>query len=203
MATKHLTNFPIPIGHISFFVVSLSMMMSCSSLKQQPLIPITDETTPEERMVMIAIEDFINIKKLFNQDSVFSIRYQDSVYHKVNWNESTRQWQRGPLYQGVKCVMIIGDDSTHFPPDWEKAFPHHYYLKKGKLFLWYGGNQRASNEVISILYQWGIIDPSLDWMTFIEDDAKKAVYYYFKSDGSYQFKKIITNTTGFEPPKGL
>jgi len=203
MTPPHLTNFHIRIGLISVFILSLCMMMSCSSLKQHSSPQFSEEVTSEERMVVIAIEDFMKNRRLAKQDSIFGVRYRDSVYHGMIWNDTIRQWEKGPLYQGVKCVSIIGENDTRFPPDWEKAFPHHYYLKGGKLFLWYGGKEKATQEVIDILYQWKIIDPSINWMEFTQDDAKKGVCYFFKSDGSYKYKKIITNKAGIEPPKGL
>lgn len=54
-----------------------------------------------------------------------------------------------------------------------------------------------------IMYQWQIIDPSLIWMEFSENDSKKTAYYFFKSDSSFHYKRRITNKTSFEPPKGL
>lgn len=203
MAIQHLIKFHIRNGGFISLSLFLFLTISCSSLNLRYSPPFPGAETPEERMVLIALEDFVNIKQLAKQDTIFSIRFQDSVFHRMIWNNETKQWQRGALYPGVKCVQIIGESDVRFPANWESAFPHHYFLHQGKLFLWYGGSYKTTQTIKDIMYQWKIIDPSLIWMEFSENDRKKAAYYFFKSDGSLHYKRKITNKTVFEPPKGL
>ncbi len=94
MRPPHLTIFHIRIGLISVFVLPLCVMMSCSSLKQQSSPLFSEDITIEERMVVIAIDDFMKNRKLAKQDSIFGVRYRDSVYHGMIWNDTTRQTVR-------------------------------------------------------------------------------------------------------------
>lgn len=200
---RNNTSSHIRISFSAGFVLLLCMTMSCSPWRRQASLPFPEAQSQEEQMVLIALEDFLTIRNLVKQDSFFYISFKDSVFHKGYMDKTSMSWRRGPLYPGVKCVEIIGDNECRYSPDWEAAFPSHYYLRRGKLFLWRDKTTRATKEVIDLLYQKGIIDPTLDWLEFSEDDSKKAAFYYFRSDGSYQYKRIITNEGIIEPPKGL
>nr|WP_321437746.1 hypothetical protein [uncultured Bacteroides sp.] len=80
----------------------------------------------------------------------------------------------------------------------DKTFPTNYFIRNGKLFLWYDPNKSISTELMSILIQYNHID-SL-WRKegnippYTIDDGKKGVLYYFCKKNLKNYKKTGSNT---------
>jgi hypothetical protein len=192
------------------YLSALAVIFSCSSLKKS--ITTTNENL-QETAIHNAILDFSTNCSLFKKDSVFTVNFSDSVFSKgifVQVDERTykdgrtHEWKRGSLYNGIVAVGIITSDYQYYYSEETKAkLPSRYIIKNGKLFYWWDDNYSVTEEIITVLWKYNLLQTDLIIPEFSIDDSQKGADYYFCKSDLSKYKRVITNIGlgYYEPPK--
>ena len=183
------------------YLSALLLMFSCSSLKKSI---ITAGENLQEAAIHNAILDFSTKCNMFKKDSVFSVRFNDSVFHKailVQVDEKsykdgrTHEWKRGSLYDGIVSVEIsVNVDYQYYYSEETKAkLPSRYIIKNDKLFYWWDDNYPVTEEMIAVLWRYNLLQTDLIIPEFTIDDSLKGADYYFCKNDLSKYKRVVTN----------
>ena len=189
---------------IVYFSVLL-LMFGCSSLKK---VMETEGENLQEVAIHNAILDFSKSCKLYERDSVFSIDFSDSVYNEaflVQVDEKTGKWERGSLYDGIVSVEINAFPAYqyYYSEETKSNLPSRYIIKDGKLFYWWDDNYPVTEEIITVLWKYNLLQTDLIIPDFSTNDNQKGVDYYFCKNDLSKYKKVINNIGlgYYKPPK--
>ena len=187
------------------------LMFGCSSLKKSM---ITTSENLQETAIHNAILDFSTNCNLFKKDSVFSVNFSDSVFNKgifVRVDERsykdgrTHEWKRGSLYDGIVSVEIGVNVNYqyYYSEETKTKLPSRYIIKNGKLFYWWDNNYPVTEEMITILWRYNLLQTDLIIPEFTIDDSLKGADYYFCKNNLSKYKRVITNIGlgYYKPPK--
>lgn len=180
-------------------------MSSCSSSKKAM---VTTGEDLQEATINNAILDFSQSCKLYKNDSVFNVNFEDSVFNSaslVQVDEKTNRWERGALYPGVVSVEISGNGNYqyYYSEETKTKLPSRYIIKDGKLFYWWDDNIPVTEEVIAVLRRYNLLQTYSIIPDFSIDDSKKGADYYFCKNDLSKYKRVITNVGigYYKPPK--
>ncbi len=161
-----------------FILFCLAVNNGCNNSK------ISSIQSDKKDHILIAISDFSNSNKLYNNYNVFRIwkyRFPDSKIICVSISRSNGK------------ILWSGDTSGIR----DKHIPSRYFEKGGKLFYWWDEAHGINDTTISILNKYGVLqDDDNGNVKLLEprnDDSQKAFHYYFCKDEFVGFKKVITN----------
>ncbi|WP_455584677.1 hypothetical protein [Bacteroides sp.] len=192
------------------YLLALLFVFGCSSPQKSM---ITTRENLRETAIHNAIGDFSSNCRLFKEDSVFSVNFKDSVFHKstlvqvdkrIYGDKRTHEWKRGALCDGIVGVEIGASDYLfYYSEETKETLPSRYVIKDGKLFYWWDGSCPVTEEIITILYKYNRLQTNLIIPEFSNDDNQKGVDYYFCKNNVSKYKRIITNIGMgyYEPPK--
>ena len=180
---------------LSLTIVSCSTTLS--SLK------VLHGSNTKELAILIAIDDFSQTS-LFKKDSVFSIKFHDTVYKKAIWvadEKGTYYPYTEGYYPELVAVTIIGEENKYYYNEKEnKIYPNRYVIFKGKLFCWYDKKYPKTDKIIEVLRAFNMLQSEDPW-SFTTDDSKKGADYYLYKNNLSKYKRIITNIAiGFYDP---
>ncbi|WP_147381184.1 hypothetical protein [Parabacteroides sp. AM08-6] len=194
-------------------IISLStffLLLGCSSIK----ISTTEiGTNLQEVAINNAVENFSTNCNLFKNDSVFSVNFEDSVFYKSTLIQAdktkykdgrTHQWERGDLYDGIVSVEIVGTRYKYYYSEETKdKLPTKYVIKNGKLFYWWDDNYPVTEEIITVLWKYNILQKDYIISEFLSDDSQKGAHYYFCKNDLSKYKRVVTNIGlgYYKPPK--
>jgi len=164
----------------------------------------------QENAIHNAILDFMHTKKLFSQDSVFSIHIEDPLYSRklVDVDERTSKWVRDKKYDDIIGISIVGDEEKIYHKEeieigsFDKR-PSRFVIKDNKLFYWYDDNYPLSQETVDVLNQYNKlqkIDSIADAELVFDDGKKGATYHFCRNDLSRYKKEITTIAMGYDVP---
>lgn len=135
--------------------------------------------------INIAIMDFLKKPKLYKKDTVFSI-----LIHTGAKNEDI-------------IVVAIGRNNTKLLITKDMTigskgkFPSKYLEKDGKLFFWWDDDIPLTNEALSVFKRYDLLQDDDNGRrtapSFIIDETKKGVHYYFCKNDISKYKRVITN----------
>ncbi len=161
-----------------------------------------------------AIADFSKKCKLYKQDSVFSVRYRDTVFKILSQqiNKYTSKSVRGPAFDGIAAVTILGRRYRFLMTKNDKIgskskLPSRVMEQQGKLFYWYDEDYPLTENALALLKKYNrLVDDQggrIIWLDNVTDDAKKGADYYFCRGDFSKYKKVITSAAMgyYEPPK--
>jgi hypothetical protein len=171
----------------------LIILISCNSIKHQLW-----SNGGHNETIQNTILDFTKKSPLFKKDSIFHIRYYDTLHRMVleNVDDYNSRWVKGKPYEKIIAVSIMGFDSKYFIDDSLKVakkehLPSRYSIRDGKLFIWDDENFLTTNETISVLEKFDLItnDYLFDGGVY---DAKKGVDYYFCRKDLSKYKRVTS-----------
>ena len=189
------------------------LLCGCVSLKKEM-------TQTGENMQAVAIHnaimDFSKSCKLYKNDSVFSVNFNDSVFNEavlVRDNEGTMQWKRGSLYRGIVSVEISASPEYKFlitsnTKVGSKGYlPSRHIIKEGKLFYWFDDSYPLTQEMLDLLWKYNLLQDDDSGLIIFPDnpinDSKKGADYYFCKNDLSKYKRVVTNIGlgYYKPPK--
>ena len=162
---------------IGVFVATISVLLS-------PISVLGQDSSFIDSCIHVAINDFAKSGRLL-----------DKVYEANVYLEDSE----------VIGISIFGLDNRYIanPKDkvdsLAKAFPTEYLEIDNRLFCWQVKTKPISEEMISKLTQYNMIDSTYwngfngDIPEFVVDDKKMATDYYFCRNNIRKFKKIKTS----------
>jgi len=183
------------------YLSALLLIFGCSSLKKSMIA--TGENL-QETAIHNAILDFSTNCNLFKKDSVFSVNFRDSVFHKAilervdekNYKDGrTHEWKRGSLYDGIVAVGILAFPGYqyYYSEETKAKLPSRYIIKDGKLFYWSDDNYPITEEMIAVLRRYNLLQTDLIIPEYGTDDSKKGADYYFCKNNLSKYKRLVTN----------
>ncbi len=100
-------------------------------------------------------------------------------------------------------VLVSTEDSIKFS---YRGFPTGYFENEGKLFYWHDSTRTVTNDLISALEKYNLIDTMIVNVYMPEstiDHSKKGMDYYFCKTNLLKYKKVKTNRAlgSYDPPK--
>lgn len=159
------------------FLITSTLVVGCSSLKAQ-----FNQTGDRNEAIQNAVLDFSSTK-LFIIDTVFSIKTGDI-------NENTLI-----VRIGKNNTKLLLTDSTKVGS--KGKLPSRYIEKDGKLFFWWDDEYPLTEETLSILQKYNLLQDDeggiIKFPDFVINDAQKAAHYYFCKNNLTRYKKVITN----------
>jgi hypothetical protein len=186
-------------------------MIDCSFLKP-PLTPTRENLQREnlqETVINNAISDFLIYNDFFKRDSVFKVNFKDSIfYESVNERnskaKSTHERKQDLLYDEIISVEIAACYYQHYYSEGSKGtLPSMYVVKDGKLFYWWDENYPVTEEIISILRKYNLLQTDLIIPDFSTNDDHKRKHYYFCKNDLSIYKRVITKVSlgNYKPPQ--
>ena len=161
------------------------VFFNCNLVKSQSI-----NTTLFDEAIKNAINDFSKTKA-YKKDRVFGITYKE-IRESILFISILEREENKYLYSITKPIE-------------ENILPSRYFEKDNKLFIWWDGNKKLSQEMFNVLKKYNMLkDDEGGWITFLDyamDDKKKATTYYFCKNDLKEFKRIITNISDINLPK--
>ena len=180
------------------------------------------KTSESNRDVAInnAILDFSNSCKLYKNDSVFSVSFEDSVFLLALDREASR-WYRDKFYEDMIFVSISAHRiSVPCEEHCDKflytakttvgskgILPSRYIEKGGKLFYWWDDDYPLTEEMLAILWKYNLLyddtEGLIGFPQFTINDSQKGAHYYFCKNDLSKYKRVVTNIGHgyYKPPK--
>jgi hypothetical protein len=189
------------------------LLCGCASLKKEM-------TQTGESMQAVAIHnailDFSNSCKLYKNDSVFSVNFNDSVFNEavlIRDNEGAMHWKRGSLYSSLVSVEISASPEYKFlitsntKVGYKGHLPSRHIIKDGKLFYWFDDSYPLTQEMLDLLWKYNLLQDDDGGLIISPDnpinDRQKCAHYYFCKSDLSKYKRVITNIGlgYYKPPK--
>jgi hypothetical protein len=167
-----------------------------------------------------AVLDFSNSCRLYRNDSVFSVSFEDSVFF-LALNYATGERYRDKFYEDRVLASIsahrmdesCGECCDRFLYTAETAagskgkLPSRHIEKDGKLFYWWDDDYPLTEEMLAILWKYDLLCDDTEGLTgipdFTTDDRLKGAHYYFCKNDLSKYKRVVTNIADgyYRPPK--
>jgi len=171
-----------------------------------------------------AILNFSNSCKLFKNDLVFSVSFEDTVF-LLALNLETAHRYREKFYEDLVLVSISAhricveceEDGLKFNDRFlytaettigsKGKLPSRHIEKGGKLFYWWDDDYPLTEEMLAILWKYDLLFDDTERLVVIPqfsiDDRLKGAHYYFCKNDLSKFKRVITNIAHgyYKPPK--
>lgn len=179
----------------------------------------TGENT-KDKAINNAVLNFSNSCKLYKNDSVFSVSFEDSVF-LLAFDRGASRWYRDKFYDDIVLVSISAHRisvpceehcdkflyTTNTTVGSKGKLPSRYIEKDGKLFYWWDDDYPLTEEMLAILWKYNLLYDDtkglIGFPQFTIDDSQKGAHYYFCKNDLSKYKRVITNI-GFgyyKPPK--
>jgi hypothetical protein len=199
---------------VTFVIASF---MNCRSIK---INFVKDGENIRYVAINNAILDFSNSCKLYKNDSVFSISFEDSVFF-LALNYETGERYRAKFYEDMVLVSIFAhriDESCGECCDKflytakttvgsKGKLPSRHIEKDGKLFYWWDDEYPLTEEMLAILWKYDLLCDDMKGLIgisdFTTDDKLKGAHYYFCKNDLSKYKRVVTNIADeyYKPPK--
>ena len=167
-----------------------------------------------------AILDFSSSCKLYKNDSVFSVSFEDSVF-LFTFNREASHWYRDKFYEDIVLVGISAHRINEPCEEYCDKFlytakttvgskgnlPSRYIEKEDKLFYWWDDDYPLTEEMLTILWKYNLLyddtEGLIGFPQFTINDSQKGAHYYFCKSNSSKYKRIVTNigVGYYKPPK--
>jgi hypothetical protein len=205
---------------IFIYIIVMPLIYSCKSSKEAMSIGGKDMRSIA---IQNAINDFSMKCRLFKNDSIFSVSFEDSVFDKptfIRINERMSTWKRGVYCSDIVAVTIsahrINDcdwccDKFLYTNETKVGsigkLPSRHIVIDGKLFYWYDDNYPLTEEMLAVLWKYNLLcddrEGKIGIPDFSTDDSQKGADYYFCKNNLSHYKRVITNRAigYYAPPK--
>ncbi|WKN43948.1 hypothetical protein [Tunicatimonas pelagia] len=175
---------------LAYLIITLIFLFgSCSSWKE---VMVADGN--QNDAIQNAIYDFLHSDKLSKKDSVFYIYTKDINPEVLGVN----------IFGTYDKVLVSTEDSVTFS---YSGFPTGHFESKEKLFYWHDSTKTVSNDLISTLTKYNLIDTMVVNAYIPEstiDHSRKGVDYYFCKNNLLKYKKVRTREAmGYYDPPAL
>ena len=193
------------------------VLVSCASFKNNLI-----KTGGSIRDVAIhnAILDFSNSCRLYKKDSIFSVRFVDSVF-SLAFDYGEYRWSRDKFYDDLVFVTISAHRIGEFCGECCDKFlytkettvgskgklPSRYVEKDGKLFYWWDNDYPLTEAMLAILWKYNLLCDDTEGLIgipdFTIDERQKGAHYYFCKNNLSKYKRILTNIGEgyYKPPE--
>ncbi|PSL25866.1 hypothetical protein [Chitinophaga ginsengisoli] len=175
-------------NHILFTVFFAIACYSCSTSKTT-----VQQGDPPKDAIQIAIEDFAEKCKLYQEDSIFRIKVWNYNQHKDFLIVSILGLRRKIILEPEDTIGSMGKSENRF------------YERDGKLFLWRDNNYPINREALGAFQRYNLIEMDslkMKYPEYSRDDSQKAAVYFFCKNNLAIYKRVITNrgVGYFNPP---
>jgi hypothetical protein len=180
------------MGKMKFILIAVVTIItsSCNSAKKT----FVTSGNSQDDAIRTAILDFATIRKLYKEDSVFSVGVNELVNNKDFIVIGVRKNNRKLLLTKDTKVGSTG------------KLPSRYFEKDGKLFFWWDDSYSLTEDALAVFNKYNLLQDdkngAIKIPDFIIDDAQKAAHYYFCKNNMRSYKRMITNKGigYYEPP---
>jgi hypothetical protein len=201
-------------------LLAILAIVSFIGCKSSHITLINSGENMKDAVILNAILDFSNSCKLYKQDSIFSIDFEDSVFTLALDREMSR-WYKGKYHDDL---VLVGISAHRIPTDCEGCcdkflytaqttvgskgkLPSRYIEQDGKLFFWWDNDFPLSEEMIALLWKYNLLCDDTAGLIgipdFTIDEKQKGAHYYFSKYNLSKYKRVVTNIAPgyYKPPK--
>jgi len=168
-----------------------------------------------------AILDFSNSCRLYKNDLIFSVSFEDSVFC-LAFDRKAFRWNRDKYYENM---ILVGISAHRISVSCEECcdkflytakttvgskgkLPSRYVEKDDRLFYWWDDDYPLTEEMLAILWKYNLLCDDTDGLiglpTYTIDDRQKGADYYFCKNDLSKFKRVVTNIgRGYYKPPNL
>lgn len=183
----------------------LATVMFCSAFTP----PAAQKNQINEAAVQIAIENYLRCRFSKNYNAFFLMVDEYSEYAPYKVSDDITVISIAPATFKVHITPSVDTIGSVF-------IPTRHIIKDGKFFYWYDPNYGLTEEMVKLLFQYGIadsidlLDPSVtlddytdNYIHYPDKVKTKGVNYYCCRKNPTKYKRVITKmaTGWYEPPK--
>ncbi len=110
-------------------------------------------------------------------------------------DENNFYWDKDKFYESVVTVSILANSGYQFYYSEETyvKLPTRYNIINGKLFYLWDDNYPVTQEMITVLWKFNLLQMDLIIPDFSTDDSQKGADYYFCKNNLSQYKRVVTS----------
>jgi len=167
------------------FFLAVFILINMTSCKSSRMVA-NSKNGEVENAIETAIMNFSKIKKLYKNDSVFSVSlYNMPENENLVVVEIARNNTKLLLTKDIKVGKKVS------------KFPTKYLEKEGKLFFWWNDSTILTSEALSVFERYSLLQDDDNGRrrtpSFIINETKKGAHYFFCRKDFSIYKRVITN----------
>lgn len=162
----------------SLCIIMVALVWGCATFKKELI-----KSGGRNEVIQNAILDFSRTTRLYEGDTVFSIRTgEDKEILIVRIGKNTTKLL-------LTAATRAGGKNN--------VLPTRFKEKDGKLFIWWDDNYPLTEEAIAVFHKYDLFQDDeggvITVPDFAIDDARKSAHYYFCKSDLSKYKKVVTN----------
>jgi hypothetical protein len=191
-------------------VSTILIIVSFLGCKSSHITLINSSENMKDMAILNAILDFSNSCKLYKQDSIFSVDFEDSVF-TLALDGKMSYWYKDKYHDDL---VLVGISAHRISTDCEECcdkflytaqttvgskgkLPSRYIEQDGKLFFWWDNDFPLSKEMIALLWKYNLLCDDTAGLIrmpeFTIDEKQKGAHYYFSKYNLLKYKRVVTN----------